>query len=157
MKPKIETVELRLIGVQGIVDGRKDIGDQLMKLWERVFDKVKEIPSKTKPLRRIGYWHWIDRNLQCYFAGIEVDTIDSFGWDYDYGLASWNMGKTTFAVFREKNGQEGTITSGPGWEWLRTSDYRYDQRFLGDFEVNNDRLNESDYHEIWIPIVKKSG
>lgn len=129
-------------------------------LYRRLFTSLTQVPDISRPHRTVGYWHFVDSQLRLYFAGIEVDSLRHFKWDYESGLAAWNLGPVMWAIWKERNGQEGTITGdGICWEWLSTSDYVYDGRFIGDFEVHYwntvGREPQSDYHEVWIPIVRK--
>ncbi len=158
--PRIETAHLRLVGVQGIIRVDRDFGTELGGLYRRLFGKLKQIPDISRPHRTVGYWHFVEKNVRLYFAGIEVDSLKRFKWDYEGGLVAWNPGLTTWAIWKERNGQEGTLTrSGTCSDWLVASAYRYDGRFIGDFEVyywkTVGREPQSDYHEVWVPIVAK--
>lgn len=161
MDPRIETVQLRLVGVQAVIYLDQDVSAELATLYRRLFGKLRQIPDIRRPHRTVGYWQYIERRLRVYFAGIEVDTFQRFHWDYEGGLVAWTSGLTMFAIWKERNGQEGKITeSGACWEWLAASGYQYNPRFLGDFEVyywkTVAREPQSDFHEVWIPIAEKA-
>jgi hypothetical protein len=159
MEPRIETVEVKLAGVQGIVRVDRPFVQDLEKLYARLFDRLDGIPDICPLNRTVGYWHFVDNETRLYFAGVQVDTLERFQWDYAYGLVAWSLGKITWAIWQEKEGEEGSIVHGNVcWDWLSGSDYAYDSRFIGDFEVHEwaefGQKTTSEYHEIWIPIVK---
>lgn len=158
--PRIATAHLRLVGVQGVVHLDHDFNVDLSALYNRLFDALTRIPDIRRPYRTVGYWQYVAERIRVYFAGIEVDSFERFSWDYERGVVAWDLGETTWAIWRERNGQEGTLShSGMTSAWLTESDYRYDSRFIGDFEVyywkTPGRVPQSSYHEVWIPIVKK--
>jgi predicted transcriptional regulator YdeE len=160
--PKIETLQLRLVGVQGMIHLDGDVVTQLGGLYRRLFGSLRQIPDIRRPHRTVGYWQYVESQLRVYFAGIEVDSFRHFKWDYERGLVAWTSGPTKFAIWRERNGQEGKLTeSGACWEWLARSRYLYNPRFLGDFEVyywkTVARDPQSEYHEVWVPVVEKAG
>jgi hypothetical protein len=160
MEPRIETLEVKLVGVQSIVRVDREFISELESVYKRLFDRLDTIPDVNPSNRTIGYWHFVDNETRLYLAGIQVDTLARFKWDYAYGLVAWSLGKTTWAIWQEKDGQEGTIVHGNVcWDWLSRSDYRYDNRFIGDFEVQYwakfGEETTSDYHEIWLPLVKR--
>jgi predicted transcriptional regulator YdeE len=159
--PRIETVQLRLVGVQGIIRMDRDVKDDLGTLYRRLFGKLRQIPDISRPHRTIGYWQFIESDVRLHFAGVEVDSFRHFKWDYEGGLVAWTSGTTTFAIWKERNGQEGKLKeSGMCWDWLARSRYLYNPRFLGDFEVyywkTLAREPQSDYHEVWIPVTEKA-
>jgi hypothetical protein len=158
MDPRIQTAHLRIVGVQGLIRLDRDFDDELGAIYGRLFRGLRHIPDIRRPYRTVGYWHFIAENLRLYFAGIEVDTFKRFQWDYERGLVAWDLGTTTWAIWKERNGEEGTVTdSGVCWEWLAAAPYRYDSRFIGDFEVyywkTPGREPQSSFHEVWIPVV----
>jgi predicted transcriptional regulator YdeE len=159
--PRIETVQLRLVGVQGIVRLDRDHSTELGGLYRRLFSRLRQIPDISRPHRTVGYWQFVEGQVRLYFAGVEVDSFQHFKWDYDAGLVAWTSGQTTFAIWKERNGQEGKLTgSGACWEWLARSRYVYNPRFLGEFEVyywkTVARDPQSDFHEVWIPVAEKA-
>ena len=160
MQPQIITREIKLIGVQKIIQGNCDLSQELGELYSRLFIRLADIPDISATSRTVGYWHFVDNETKLYFAGMEVDSFDNFRWDYAYGLVAWSLGNSTWAVWKEKDGEEGSIVHGNVcWDWLAGSNYKYDNRFIGDFEVRQwvelGQQPRSDVHEIWIPIVKK--
>jgi hypothetical protein len=159
MEPRIETLEVKLTGVQAIIYPGQPFVQDLEKLYGRLFDRVDGIPDVNPANRTLGYWHFVDSETRVYFCGVHVDSLDRFKWDHAYGLAAWSLGETTWAIWPEKEGQEGSIVHGNVcWDWLSRSDYMYDSRFLGDFEVYYweewGQKTKTEYHEIWIPIVE---
>ena len=162
MNPRLETMHVKLVGVQGLVrlDGETDT--ELGALYRRLFRSLRQIPDIRRPYRTVGYWHFIANQIRLYFAGIEVDSFSRFKWDYEQGLVAWDLGEATWAIWREKNGEERTITRGGiCWDWLARTEYRYDCRFIGDFEVYHwktpGRVPKSAYHEVWLPVVAAEG
>ena len=160
MQPRIITKEIKLVGIQSIIQGNCDLSQVLGKLYKRLFTRLGDIPDLSDSKRTVGYWHFVDNETKLYFAGIQVDTFEHFKWDYAFGLVAWSLGKTTWAIWKEKDGEEGSIVHGNVcWEWLSGSHYVYDNRFIGDFEVcewkEYGQQAKSDYQEIWIPIVQK--
>jgi hypothetical protein len=155
-EPRIEPFTVKLVGIQGIVKTDQDIRDEVAALWERVFKRLDEIKNRSESKRRIGYWLSIDGVNKVLFAGVEVNSFDGMREDLEDGFVFWDIGKMTCAVWKEKNEQVGSISHvGQGYSWLKDSPYKFDSRFIGDFEVNNDRFNEEDIHEKWIPIEEK--
>ena len=160
MEPRIETTEIKLVGVQGIVRVDRDFGPDLRRLYQRLYDRLDTIPDISPAKRTFGYWHYIDNETRLYFAGVQVASFARFAWDYAYGLVAWSLGHTTWAIWPEKDGQEGTIVHGNVcWDWLSGSNYAYDNRFIGDFETQEwaeiGRERKSQYHEIWLPVVER--
>jgi len=162
MEPKIETTEIKLVGVQSILPAGGSFVLQLEKLYQRLFDRLGDIPDISPANRTIGYWHFVDNETKLHFAGVQVDTFERFKWDYAYGLAAWSLGNTTWAIWPEPDGQEGSIShGGVCWRWLDASEYRFDARFLGDFEVYEWQEGQigqqprSGMHQIWIPVVRR--
>ena len=153
-EPRIETFSIKLVGMQGIIKVDHDIKQETVNLWERVFKRIGEIKHRSENQRRIGYWLSIDGVNKVLFAGVEVDSFEGMKEDLEDGFVFWDVGEVTWAIWNEKNSEEGTITP-TGYSWLERSDFEFDRRFIGDFEVNNDRFNDEDYHEVWIPIAKK--
>jgi hypothetical protein len=155
----IEIVDLKLVGVQGIIPHDRDLTAELGALWEKLRARLGELEGISEPETAVGYWHFIDSSTRVYFAGVRAGTLDGFRWDYDYGLVPWAPGPTAFAVAREKNGEEGTVAPGI-YASLGDLGYGYDSRFIGDFEVwplawvKAGEKPAGDYHEIWIPVVE---
>lgn len=160
MEPRIESARVRLAGVQGVIRVDSDLVPDLRRLYDRLFEQVDEIENVSRAQRTICHWHFVDQDTKLCFVGVEVTTLADFTWDYERGLAAWDLGETTWAIWQERNGQEGTITHcGVCWEWLTGSAYTFDARFLGDFEVHYwkrfGRDTRSAFHEIWIPVVAR--
>jgi hypothetical protein len=158
VEPRIETIEVQLVGVQAIIRVDRDFVQDLEKLYARLFNRLDGIPDISPSNRTVGYWQFLDRETRVYFAGVQVDTLDRFKWDHSYGLVAWGLGNTTWAIWPERDGEEGSIVHGNVcWDWLDGSDYAFDSRFLGDFEVHHweefGQQTKTGYHEIWIPIV----
>lgn len=158
MDPRVEAARIKLVGVQGLVHLDRDVGVELGALYGRLFRNLIHIPDIRRPYRTVGYWHFVAKQVRLYFAGIEVDSFSRFKWDYDKGLVAWDLGDTLWAIWREKNGEEGTIThSGTCWDWLAATEHSYDCRFIGDFEVyywrTPGREPQSPYHEVWLPVT----
>jgi hypothetical protein len=159
-EPRMETIDLKLVGVQGVIDHEADFGADLRTLWEKLCARLDDIEHISEPARAVGYWHWVDESTRVYFAGVQVDTLEDFQWDYGYGLGSWAPGETAFAVFREKNGEEGSVVP-EAFRAIGQMGYGFDNRFMGEFEVcplewmrTGDRP-AGEYHEVWIPIVAR--
>ena len=151
---------VRIVGVQGIVQLDRNVNEDLGELYGRLFSSLTKIPDIRRPYRTVGYWHFIRDQVRLYFAGVEVDSFQRFRWDYKGGLVPWDLGDTMWAIWRELNGEEGTLShSGVCWDWMSSSAYRYDGRFIGEFEVHYwrtlGREPQSAYHEVWIPVVAK--
>ena len=162
MNPRLETARIKLVGVQGVVRLDGETGAELGALYGRLFGSLTQIPDIRRPYRTVGYWHFVANQVRVYFAGIEVDSFSRFNWDYEKGLVAWDLGDTLWAIWREKNGEEGTIIQdGISRDWLATSEYSYDCRHMGDFEVcywrKPGRETQSAYHEVWLPVVPTEG
>jgi hypothetical protein len=160
MVPQVMTTRLKLVGVQGVVRLDGNVSEELGHIYGRLFGSLTKIPDIRRPYRTVGYWHFVQDQLRLYFAGVEVDSFQRFRWDTKTGLAAWDLGDTTWAIWGEANGEEGSITSsGVCWDWMLNSAYRYDVRFIGDFEVyywkTLGREPQSAFHEVWIPVVEK--
>jgi len=160
VEPRIETTEVKLVGVQAIIPMDRSFIEDLEKLYDRLFNKLDAIPHVSDTKRTVGYWQFVDNATRLYFAGVEVDSYDGFSWDHEYGLVAWSLGNTTWAIWEEKDGEEGSIThGGVCYGWLTASDYEWDHRFIGEFEVYTweefGKKTQSEVHEVWIPIVAK--
>jgi predicted transcriptional regulator YdeE len=159
--PKVETLDIKLIGQQKLISLADGFVADLKELYGRLFARVDDIQHIHAANRSIGYWHYVEDLVRVYFCGIQVDRIE----DIPKGLVAWDLGETTWAIWLEKDGEEGTITHGNVcWNWLDRSEYRYDHRFIGDFEVyywetaparKFGEKSQSDTHEVWIPVVGK--
>jgi hypothetical protein len=88
MEPRIETLEVKLVGVQGIIRDRDDFVTELEKTYQRLFDRLDDIPGNSSLNRTVGYWHFVDNQVKLHFAGVQVDTFQRFKWDYAYGLCA---------------------------------------------------------------------
>ncbi len=158
--PAFEEVDLKLVVVQGVMRKDRNFMPEMEALNQKLGARIEAIRQKCEPLRVVGHWHWVDEVTSVYVMGIQVDTLEGFQWDYGYGLGAWAPGKTTFAKFREKNGQEGTVVRS-AYGILDKLGYGQDGRFMGEFEVwplgstgPDGWKPEGDYHEVWIPVVK---
>jgi hypothetical protein len=161
MEPRIETKEIKLVGVQGIVRVDREFVQDLERLYNRLFDRLADIPDVNRAKRTVGYWQFVDTKTRVYFAGVAVDSLARFEWDHAYGLAGWSLGETVWAIWPEEEGKEGSIVHGNVcWDWLSSSQYAYDSRFLGDFEVycweEFGSRAKAGPHEVWIPVVKRT-
>jgi len=159
---QIRTVDLKLVGVQGILDPAADFSADLQALWRKVTSRVGEVRHLSAPARAVGYWHFVDDRTRVYWAGILVDSLDGFRWDRPYGWVAWAPGLTTFAAFREPNGAEGTVAhTAETYGAIGRAGYTYDHRFIGDFEVVplawkvEGHYPDDGEHEVWIPVVAK--
>jgi len=160
MEPQVMSTRLKIVGIQGIVRLDGNVNDELGKLYGRLFGALVKIPDIRRPYRTVGYWHFVQDATRLYFAGVEVDSFERFRWDTKLGLVAWDLGDTTWAIWGEPNGEEGSIMRrGVCWDWMLNSAYRYDARFIGDFEVyywrTLGRETQSAYHEVWVPVVEK--
>ena len=160
MEPRIETVKVQLVGVQAVIHMGGSFVQDLEALYSRLFSRLADIPDLSPQDRTVGYWQFVDHETRVYFCGVQVDSLAQFKWDHAYGRAAWSLGETTWAIWQEKDGQEGSIVHGNVcWNWLNGSDYAFDSRFLGDFEVTYweefGQQTRGDTHEIWIPVVRR--
>ena len=160
MEPQILIQEIKLVGVQEILKGRVDLPQVPEYIYARLFARLDDIPDLSASNKTFGYWHFVDNETKLYFAGVQVDTLENVKWDYAYGLVPWSLGKTTWAIWQERDGEEGSIVHGNVcWDWLSKSEFKYDNRFIGDFEVCEwlelGGETRGDIHEIWIPVVEK--
>ncbi len=176
MEARIQTFDIKLVGVQGIVyaGAAQGSGTQrsdriqehgtpfevgVQALWDRLYGKLNAIGHLSKPHRAIGYWHFVDKDTRLFLAGVRVDTLRGFQWDYHYGLVSWDLGITTFATFPEQLGADSTMTLRAYQEIARLG-YSYDNRFIGEFEVcpldwvRAGHMPTNGAHEIWIPVKR---
>jgi AraC family transcriptional regulator len=87
-----------------------------------------------------------------YFCAVEVTEFK----DIPYGMICKNLPESKYAVFTEKNGEEGTITEKQGvyQNWLPKSGYTFNSKISGDFEVY-DFDEQIENHEVWIPVEEK--
>jgi hypothetical protein len=162
MQPTIETVDLKLVVVQAVMRHDQDFTEDMRALWRKLAARLDGIANKSEPRRQIGHWHWVDAVTRVYIMGVQVDTLEGFQWDYDYGLGAWAPGEVAFAMFRERNGDEGSVVR-HAYGTLAEMGYGHDSRFMGEFEVRpldsigpNGETPEGEYHEVWIPVVKKA-
>jgi len=158
MKPRIEVAHVKVVGVQGMVRVDGEVDPALSELYGRLFGSLTQIPEVRRPYRTVGYWQFVANQERLYFAGIEVDSFARFKWDYDKGLVAWDLGETLWAIWRERNGEEGQLMrDGTCWDWLGKSSFVYDSRFIGDFEIyywkTPGREPQSRWHEVWLPVV----
>ena len=162
--PRIETIDLKLAGVQAVmVLGKDDIVAKMKELHERLLGGLGAIQHIHEPRREIGYWQFIDQATRVYFMGIQLDSTEGNRWDMDRGLCIWEPGPTTFAMWEEKNSDMGSISrSGTCWKWLDSSGYDYNAWFNGEFEAfaldqvdERAELPEDGTHEFWLPVVPK--
>ena len=159
MQPdKIETKRLRLVGVEMYVSLEENFVYKLKAMRAEIAARLNEIQNKQNGNRHVGFWHWqiapeegysLHRN---YFCGVEVSNFRNV----PYGMTCKNLPESLFAVFPERNGEEGTVTEKYGVykNWLPKSNYRFNLKISGDCEVYD--LDEKiDIHEVWIPIEGK--
>jgi len=161
--PKIDNKEIKLVGIQEIIKHKpnQNLTEELESLWKRVTKQKLKITSISDENLAVGYWHWIDNERRLFFAGILVKTLDDFKRDSNTGLCSWDLGKTQVAIFKEKNGEEGAIISSPAvFKKLNEMSFRLNTKFNGEIFVYplawlEGEIPQDDFHEIWIPIIKK--
>ena len=159
MQPdKIETKRLKLVGVEMYVSLEENFVHKLHAMRAEIAARLNEIQSKQHENRHVGFWQWqftseegytLHRN---YFCGIEVNDFKSV----PYGMIGKNLPESKFAVFAEKNGEEGTVTEKNGVyiNWLPKSNYNFNPKISGDFEVY-DFDEKIENHEVWIPVEEK--
>jgi hypothetical protein len=155
---EIRQSDVKLVVVQTVVCfGDGEFGPKLRDLRQRTLRRLDHVPEVSDSRRLFGYWQFIDDSTRVYFAGIQVDSLESFRWDYEYGLAGWDLGPTNFAVFCRK----GVGSTAALYKTLPAG-YRFDARFLGGFEGISYRrwLTERELpditqsaKEVWIPVV----
>ncbi len=160
MDPRVTSARLKVVGVQGVVRLDQDTTPQLGRLYDRLLGLLTKIPDIRRPYRTVGYWQFVQDQVRLYFAAVEVDAFARFRWDAKSGLVAWDLGATTWAIWTERNGEEGSLrASGACWDWMAGSTYHYDSRFLGDFEVfywrTLGREPQSSFHEVWVPVVER--
>ena len=162
METQIEKIDMKLVGLQRVfVFSEDDIPAGMKELFARLSARINSIPNIGEPRLLIGYWQFIDQNTRVYFMGIQVDSLEDFKWDHAYGLGAWDLGVTTFAKWRERNSEMGTVSQ-QAHGALSDLGYSYDGRFLGEFEAfplderNEDgSAPEDGWHEFWLPVVPK--
>lgn len=163
MQPeKIETKRLKLVGVEMYINlqdnsGYKHFSYKIHAMKADIMARLDEIKNKKFENMYIGYWQCMytstagsfDRN---YFCGVEVNEFKNV----PYGMIFKDIPEGKYAIFNEKNGEEGTVTGkGGAYEtWLPQSKYKFWCEVLGDFEVYNfdEKIKN---HEVWIPIIEK--
>lgn len=164
-QPCIETIDLKLAGVQAVmVLGKDDVVAKMKELHERLLGGLGALKHIREPRRKIGYWQFVDQTTRVYFMGIQLDSTEGNKWDMERGLCIWEPGPTTFAVWEEPNSDMGSISrSGTCWKWFGSSGYRYDAWFNGEFEAfaldqvdERAELPEDGTHGFWLPIVPTS-
>lgn len=161
--PIITNKEVKIIGIQEVIEHKPDhnLTEEFESIWKKVIALKGDITNISSKQLAVGYWHWIDNDRRLFFAGILVETLEDFKRDSETGLCSWNLGKTQVAIFKEKNGEEGTIVSSPAvFKKLNEMGYRLNYNYNGEFfiyplEWQEDKIPKNEYHEIWIPITKK--
>ena len=158
MQPdKIEIKRLKLVGVEMYISEEEDFGYKMDAMRTEIKNRRDEIQNKTNN-KHVGFWQWqmmleegynTHRN---YFCGVEVSDFQ----DIPYGMIIKNLPECKFAVFAEKNGEEGTVTykNGVYVNWLPKSGYSFCTKISGDFEVY-DFDEQVEYHEVWIPLDEK--
>jgi len=158
MQPdKIETKRLKLVGVEMYVSLEENFVYKLYAMRAEIRARLGEIQNK-KNNKHVGFWqmqftpeegYHFHRN---YFCGVEVSDFK----DIPFGMIFKNFPESKFAVFAEKNGEEGTITEKQGvyQNWLPKSNYNFNLKIPGDFEVY-DFDEKIQYHEVWIPVEEK--
>jgi AraC family transcriptional regulator len=155
MQPdKIETKRLKLIGVEMYVSLEEDFPKKLYAMRAEIRARLDEIRNK-KNNKHVGFWQSLfipgeGYNLhRSYFCGVEVSDFQ----DIPYGMIIKNLPESKFAIFAEKNGEEGTVTEKNGvyTNWLPQSGFNFSTKISGDFEVYNFDETIED-HEVWIPV-----
>jgi len=158
MQPdKIETKRLKLVGVEMYVDLKENFVYKLYAMRAEIRARLDEIQNKNNN-KHVGFWQWqftpeegyhLHRN---YFCGVEVTDFKNI----PYGMICKNLPESKFAVFPERNGEEGTITEKNGvyQNWLPKSDYNFNIKISGDFEVY-DFDEKIENHEVWIPVEER--
>jgi AraC family transcriptional regulator len=158
MQPdKIETKRLRLVGLEMYVSLQENFVYKLYAMRAQIKARLGEIQNR-KNNQHVGFWQWqfmsgegynTHRN---YFCAVEVTEFK----DIPYGMICKNLPESKYAVFTEKNGEEGTITEKQGvyQNWLPKSGYTFNSKISGDFEVY-DFDEQIENHEVWIPVEEK--
>ncbi|NLG51275.1 MAG: hypothetical protein GX552_14300 [Chloroflexi bacterium] len=165
MDARILTIDLQLVGVQGIVyesptHGRgNSLDSEEQALWDKLYARLDTIRYLSRPQRAIGYWHFVDSATRLFFAGAQVNSLEGFQWDYHYGLVSWAPGKVTFAAFPGSTDRESPAFLQAFQQVVRLG-YAYDGRFVGEFEVcpldwvRAGHTPADGAHEIWVPVKR---
>jgi len=159
LSPEIIRTHFVLAGVQVIVDLRQNFGAILKGGWARLAQKLPSIDNIAQPRTAISYMHYVDTSMRTWFLGVQLTTLDGFKFDHGFGLAGWDLGDTTWAVFKEKNGAEGSTAPGSYGEIAKIG-YGYDSRFIGEFERSPlawaiDGPPPADaYHDFMLPVKK---
>ncbi|MCG3253549.1 MAG: hypothetical protein KAX09_06850 [Candidatus Heimdallarchaeota archaeon] len=161
---RIEIKDVKLVGIQAVIAHKpeSDFVEEMNELWKKVYKQINVIPTVAEENLAIGYWHWIDKFRRLFFAGILVKTLEEFERDNETGLCYWDLSKSEMAIFKEKNGEEGSIVSSPNtFKKINELDYRENNQFTGYYVVypldwiKSGKIPADDYHEVWIPIIKK--
>jgi predicted transcriptional regulator YdeE len=135
----------------------EDFPSKLYAMRAEIRARLSEIHNKINN-KHIGFWQQqfipgegynLHRN---YFCGVEVSDFLNI----PYGMVIKDLPQSKFAVFSEKNGEEGTVTEKNGVyiNWLPNSEYAFSTKISGDFEVY-DFDERAEYHEVWIPVEDK--
>jgi hypothetical protein len=98
LEPRTETIEVELVGVQGILRVDRDFGPDLEQLYSRLFGRLGTVPDISPTWRTVGYWRFVEDATRPHFAGVQVESFEHFAWDHAYGLVAWSLGKTTRAI-----------------------------------------------------------
>jgi hypothetical protein len=157
--PQIVHAHYMVAGVQVIVDLRQNFGATLDGGWRRLAQKLPTIPNISEPHTAIMYMHYVDSSTRTWFLGVQLTTLDGFKADHGFGLMQWDLGDTTWAVFKEKNGQEGS-TAPRAYGEIAELGYGYDCRFIGEFEkvplawALSGPRPAGESHEFMLPVRK---
>jgi hypothetical protein len=77
MEPEIVTIDLKMAGVQGVIDHDAEFGPALSELWQKLAARMESTADKTNPLKAIGYWQLMDNSTRVYFAGVQVESLEN--------------------------------------------------------------------------------
>lgn len=154
---KIETKRLKLVGIEMYISLEEDFPNKIHAMRAEIRARLSEIRNKINN-KHVGFWQSLfipgeGYNLhRNYFCGVEVSDFQ----DIPYGMVIKNLPESKFAIFAEKNGEEGTVTEKNGVyiNWLPNSGYTFSTKISGDFEVY-DFDEQIEYHEVWIPVDDK--
>jgi len=155
----IETKRLRLVGVEMYINLEEYFVPKIKAMRGEIAARLDEIQNRKNENIYVGFWHWPFTPEEhyslhrIYFCGVEVHDFKNV----PYGMTCKNLPESKFALFAERNGEEGTVTQGKNGayqSWLPQSNYKVNYSIPGDFEVYYfDEKMEN--HEVWIPVVEK--
>lgn len=159
MDIQVVRAHYRLAGVQVVVDLRQNFGGIIEAGWQKLAQKLPGIANIADPPTGISYMHYVDGTTRIWFVGVLLTTLEGFRSDYGFGLVSWDLGDTHWAVFKERNDQPGSLARVAYGEIGRMG-YTYDARFIGEFEkfplawaVEGTRPQDG-YHDFMLPVKR---